>query len=98
MDAAFINTAQLKQIGLINGNVEDSDLRVVIQRAQVSEIQPLIGTSLYERLSEGIEANDLNANEVILMDKYIVPLMAIFCDRRAIDVTTYQIRNKTSRS
>ena len=96
MDAAFINTDQLKKLGLINGNVEDSDLRVIIQRAQVSEIQPLIGTSLYNRISTGIDDNDLNTDERLLMDDYIIPLMVVLCDRRAINVTTYQIRNKTT--
>jgi len=96
MDAAFINTAQLKKLGLINGNVEDSDLRVIIQRAQTTEIQPLIGTSLYNRIVSGINSDDLNANERLLMDDYILPLMVLLCDRRAINVTTYQIRNKTT--
>lgn len=96
MDAAFINTAQLKQLGLLQGNVEDSLLRVAIQRAQSTEILPLTGTSLYKRLVAGIEADDLTANERTLMDDYVLPALVLMCDRRAINATTYQIRNKTT--
>ena len=96
MDAAFISTDALKKRALLNGNVEDSILRVIIQRAQTTEVEPLIGTSLYKRLVAGIAASNLNANETILMDDYITPVMVYACDRRAIDATTYQIRNKTT--
>lgn len=95
MDSAFITADKLKLIGLINGNVEDSILRVVIQRVQRSVVRPLLGTSLYNRISTGISAADLNANEIILMDDYVTPLMVVACDRASIDATNYQIRNKS---
>ena len=95
MDSAFITAEKLKLIGLINGNVEDSILRVVIQRVQRSVVRPLLGTSLYNRISTGITDNDLNADEITLMDDYVTPLMVVACDRASIDATNYQIRNKS---
>ncbi|NOQ49398.1 MAG: hypothetical protein GQ553_01850 [Nitrosomonadaceae bacterium] len=94
-DAAFISTANLKKEGLINGNVEDSILRVVIQRVQRSVVRPLLGTSLYNRIVTGITDDDLNADEKVLMDDYVTPLMVVACDRASIDATNYQIRNKS---
>jgi hypothetical protein len=94
MDPAFINTADLKELGLINGNVEDSILRVVIQRVQRSTVRPILGTSLYKRICQGIEGSDLNADEITLMDDYVIPLMVVACDRKSINATNYQIRNK----
>lgn len=102
-DAAFISTATLKKEGLINGNVEDSILKVVIKNTQRYVVRPLLGTSLYKRLLIGIDfANglgagpELTANERILMDEYVTPLMVVACDRASIDATTYQIRNKST--
>lgn len=94
-DAAFISTGNLKREGLINGNVEDTILRVVIQRVQRSVVRPLLGTSLYNRIVTGITDDDLNADEKTLMDDYVTPLMVVACDRASIDATNYQIRNKS---
>jgi hypothetical protein len=94
MDPAFINTSDLKELGLINGNVEDSILRVVIQRVQRSVVRPILGTSMYKRICAGINDNDLNSDEVTLMDDYVIPLMVVASDRKSINATNYQIRNK----
>ena len=96
MDPFFIDTYDLKTVGLINYNVEDSILRVIIQRVQRAVVRPIIGCNLYDRLTAGITANDLNADELVLMNKYIIPLMACACDRKAINATTYEIRSKTT--
>lgn len=96
MDAYLIDSDDLKAISLINNNVEDSIIRVTIQRVQKAVVRPILGTLLYKRLVKGIEDSDLNADEVILLEDYIAPLMAAACDRKAINHTTYQIRNKTT--
>ena len=59
MDPYFINTADLKELGLINNNVEDSILSPTIIRAQRATIRPVLGTSLYKRIAEGIDDDDL---------------------------------------
>lgn len=94
MQALLINAYNLKQLSLIHGNVEDSILTPVIRIVQDTMIEPIIGTSLYTRLLEGIDADDLNADEVILMDTYITPVLAMGCNIEAVTMTTYQIRNK----
>lgn len=95
MDNQFISTQYLKEIALLNGNVEDSKLKVVIQRVQRSILRPLLGYALYDRINQGIEDNDLTVDERLLMDGYIIPLISIGCDRKAINAITYDIRNKT---
>jgi len=94
--ALLINAYDLKQISLIHGNVEDSILTPTIRIVQDTMIEPIIGTSLYTRLLEGIDADDLNADEIILMDTYITPVMAMGCNIETVVHTTYQIRNKTT--
>ncbi len=96
LDPYFIDTDDLKEEGLINNNVEDSILSPLIIRAQRAIVRPIVGTSLYKRLVAGVNATDLNANELILMNDYIVPLLVVSVDRMSINATTYQIRNKTT--
>lgn len=94
MNAYLINTHDLKELGLIHGNVEDSMLKVIIQRVQLSVIEPAVTEKLFNRLLEGVDNTDLTLDEEFLMDKYVIPLLVIACDRKAIPVTTYELRNK----
>jgi hypothetical protein len=81
-------------MSLVNENVEDSIVRVTIQRVQRNILQAVITTPLYNRLLQGVEDNDLNTDEVILLEDYIQPYLACECDRKMINNVTYQIRNK----
>jgi hypothetical protein len=95
MEASLISTDKLKKRGFIHGNVEDSILRVLIIRVQDTIIEPTIGTLLFKRLILGIDDDDLTADEITLMDDYIVPVMVAGCDHRSVNALTYQLRNKT---
>lgn len=93
MENQLISAAKLKVVCFIHGNVEESKLGVLITRVQDLVIEPAISTPLFKRLLEAIP-NDLTADEIILMDKYIIPLIGAACDRRAINAITFQLRNK----
>lgn len=94
MESSLISTEKIKKRGYIHGNVEDSLLRTIIQRVQDRMVEPIIGTPLFKRLLTGIDDNDLTANEITLMDNYIVPVMVAGCDYRSVNPITYEIRNK----
>jgi hypothetical protein len=95
MNANLITTAKVKDISYIDKNVEDSILKITIQRVQDNIIQPIIGTSLYKRLLAGITANDLNSDEETLLNDYIAPCIASACDYKIIYPAIYKTRNKT---
>jgi hypothetical protein len=95
MNANLITTAKVKDISYIDKNVEDSILKITIQRVQDNIIQPIIGTSLYKRLLAGIIANDLNSDEDTLLNDYIAPCIASACDYKIIYPNIYKTRNKT---
>jgi len=94
MDNYLIDADDYKRMSLVNENVEDSIVRVTIQRVQRNILQAVITTPLYNRLLQGVEDNDLNPDEVILLEDYIQPYLACECDRKMINNVTYQIRNK----
>jgi hypothetical protein len=95
MDSYLLDADDYKLIGLTNTNVEDSIVRVTIQRVQRHVLQPVLTKPLYERLLQGVEDNDLNSDEVTLLEKYIQPYLACECDRKILNNVTYQIRNKS---
>lgn len=95
MRADLITTANVKKLTYIQGNVDDAILSITIKRVQDNIIQPIIGTSLYKRLLEGVTANDLNANEQTLLNDYIAPCIASACDYKIIYPLANKTRNKT---
>lgn len=94
MESSLISTDKLKKRGYIHGNVEDSLLRVLIIRVQDTIVEPITGTPLFKRLLAGIDDDDLTADEITLMDDYIIPVMVSGCDYRSVNPLTYEIRNK----
>lgn len=95
MNAYLITTANVKKISYIDGNFDDKILSITIKRVQDNVIQPIIGTSLYKRLLEGITANDLNSDEETLLNDYIAPCIASACDYKIVYPAQYKTRNKT---
>jgi len=94
MESSLISTEKLKKRGYIHQNVEDSILRTLIIRVQDSIVEPILGTTFFKRLIQGIIDDDLTADEIDLMNDYVIPVMVSGCDYRSVNVITYEIRNK----
>lgn len=91
LDALFIDETFLKDKTPINDNI---DIRLIVPfvgNAQDIDIQPLLGSNLYNRLQNGIIANDLNANEIKLLE-IIRPALAYFSLYRAIPFIAVEVR------
>lgn len=69
--ALFLSEATLKERGIVNDNTDMKVVRFAVQTSQEMYIHPILGTELYERLQTGINNNNLNANETVLIDTYI---------------------------
>lgn len=94
--AYLINSENLKVLSQISSNVEDSILAPIIKDVQSVYIEPILGTSLFNRIIEGIDADDLNADEIILMDTYVTPCVVKGCEIEASLHLNLQLRNKTT--
>ncbi len=95
-EAYLISTVGVKEFGYLTDNVRDSLLNVIIRRVQDTVIQPIIGTTLFKRLLEGIDNDDLNADETELLNDYIAPCIAAACDRKSINALTYELRSESA--
>jgi len=89
----FITAQTLQKSGFIHGNVNTEVIRSSIIRCQDRFIEPLLGSPLYEDLQSKVKAGTLNANETLLMDKYIRPLLTAHVEIRVARRITTQIRN-----
>ena len=67
----FITTSLFKERTGASNAIDDKQLFPMIKVAQDIFIQPTLGSTLYKRLQSGIEANNLNNNEKLLLNDYI---------------------------
>lgn len=72
----FVSTVYLKENTTIEDNVDDSKLVPFIYSSQDTHIQQALGTTLYNRIKEGVVNNDLNVDEEDLLRDYIQPCLA----------------------
>lgn len=71
--ALFVSEQRFKQYTSVDNNVRDEDVAVYIIQSQQMGIQDTLGTKFYNRITEGIVANDLTADEQTLLNDYIAP-------------------------
>ena len=95
MNAFLIDIQTIKKIGFVNSNVENNIISTTLRRVQDTMLRPITGSSLYTRLSQGVDASDLNTNEQILLNDYILPVLVAGVDLRIVNHLTYEIRSKT---
>jgi hypothetical protein len=74
----FIDTTYVKAVTTIEKNVDDTKITPFIIAAQDTHIQQALGTTMYNRLKQGVINNDLNNDELTLLREYIKPALAQF--------------------
>ena len=69
--ALLVSEQRLKQWTQLDDNVRLNEITPHILQASDIYIQNLVGSKLYARLQAGIIANDLNADEELLLNDYV---------------------------
>ena len=91
----IIPISLIKSKGYTQRNVSDDILTTTLRRAQDIELKNILGTTFFKRILQGVEDDDLNADEVKLIDEYIAPFIVAQVDYRVTNPLTFEIRNKT---
>lgn len=78
MKGLFIKAVDLKRGTIIDGSLDEDIIIPFIDNAQVMNIQPYLGSKLFNRLSAGIVAGDLTTDEEFLIDNYIQDSLIFF--------------------
>jgi hypothetical protein len=90
----FINVNTIKERSALHSNVDDKLILPEILTSQDMFILPALGTALYDRLQDGIENNNLTADEVDLLDNFITnPLVYYTLSELPVGLS-YQFYNK----
>ena len=92
----FINRTDLVRNSIIDGNVDTDKFIQFIKLSQEIDIQQIIGTKMYEGLTNGIIAGidlPVNARWKLILDDYIVPMLIWYAQSNYIPFAAYQIKN-----
>lgn len=76
----LISTASLKELSLIENNVESEKLSVMINRVQKSQLEPTIGTVLLKKLLQDVDDDTLTGVYETLMNDYIIDFLIVCCE------------------
>lgn len=93
MDTPMIDEQYIKQNSLMGDNLDGKYLRAAIETAQIQHLQETIGTQLYKKLLNDLDADILDENEEELMDNYIRPFLLHLVLADIIIPIQYKFRN-----
>ena len=91
--ALFISLAELKRDTALSGNIDANKLLPALSTAQELEIEPLLGTDLYDKISADIVAGTLSGDYLTLKQKYIHPVLIHFAVSYYLPYASYIISN-----
>ena len=90
----FITESLFKERTGASNNIDGKQLFPMIKVAGDMHIQPALGSKLYNRLQDGIDANNLSVNEKYLIDFYITDTLIWYTMGMLPMVIGYQLFSK----
>jgi hypothetical protein len=80
----IMSVESLKQLSLIENNVEAAKLAVMMQRVQKTYLEPLLGTILLKKLLSDIETDNVAGIYETLLNEYVIDFYVFACEHEYI--------------
>jgi hypothetical protein len=90
----FISVQSIKDRTGLHANVDEKLVLPEIKTAQDMYILPALGSALYNRLEAGVDSNNLTANELTLINDYLVDCLVYYVMAELPMGLSYQFYNK----
>jgi len=91
--ALFISRTDLVKNSIIDGNTDTDRFIQFIKVAQQVEVQNLLGTDLYNKISADIIADNLTGDYLNLVNDYIQPMLIHFAMSEYLPFAAYTVAN-----
>jgi len=92
--ALLVSEQRLKQWTQLDDNVRVNEITPFILQAQDIYLQDSLGTKFYTRIKNGIIADDLTANEKLLLNDYIAPTLMQYALYLMLPSIKYKVANQ----
>ena len=89
----FITPQEMAQTTLLGGNVDIDKYIFCIANVQLTVIEPLLGTELYEKIKTDAENDDLTGLYLELYDKFVKPITKNEATAQYIEIASYMLNN-----
>lgn len=76
----FMNVESLKELSLIENNVEAAKLAVMMNRVQKTYIEPILGTPLFKKILTDIDDDTVAGIYETLLNEYIIDYYVLCCE------------------
>ena len=92
--ALFVNREEVVKFTELNGNLDTDNFIQFVKIAQDIHIQNYLGTKLFDKINDGIVADNLPAPYLMLLNTYIKPMLIHWTMVEYLPFAAYTIANK----
>ena len=89
----FISPQELSNTTILSGNVDIDKYTFCIANVQVTTIEPLLGTELYEKIITDLEDETLTGLYLEMFNKFIKPITKHYSVGQYIEIASYILDN-----
>lgn len=89
----FISPEKLVKETVIGGNVDTDKYLFAIENAQITTLEPLFGSELYDKLKADYIADTLAGDYLTIYNEYLVPILKYQSAAEYIEVCSYMVEN-----
>lgn len=93
MERLFITPEEMTYSTILSGNIDIDKYRYVVLNTQISVIEPLLGTLLYDKLISDLEADTLSGLYLTLYNEFVKPITKYESVGQFIEVASYMVDN-----
>ena len=89
----FIQPSEITQTTILGGNVDIDKYSFCIYDTQITFIEPLLGTELYDKIIADVTATTITGDYETLYDEYVKPITKNEALAKYIEISSYMVNN-----
>jgi len=89
----FISPQAIQQTTILGGNIDKDKFSFCIESVQITVIEPLLGTELYDKIITDFSANALAGDYLTLFNEFIFPITKFESTAQYLNIAQYAVTN-----
>lgn len=89
----FIQPSELTKTTILGGNVDPDKYKFCILNAQITVIEPLLGTELYDKIVADVTSATITGNYETLYNEYVKPITKNEALAQYLEIASYTVNN-----
>ena len=89
----FVSPQEIQQRGILGGNVDVDKFNFIIEYVQVSVIEPMLGTELYDKIYDDYDNGTLTGDYLTLFEDYVKPILRHEATGQYLILAQYTVSN-----